>query len=254
LTFIILRIRKRTFDIFIENLSTFYANTIETLVFTRENEPDTLLIVSVLKVATKGIILGEMGCSLMLKPIYKRLIIQILFKNYHDMVLREFDTIFRADNSSELALILLDSVQDQCFSNDSNKNVNSQVEYASRTCSDLINKAHWYENLFSADKTYQTSHIVFVARLKYCIKVLARITQSSEAVMSVNAALFEEYLAKMRQLIEPTLEDYKNDLIFNFLIKEIIRKYSNSSIKFIMSEDKLKWIVPKDLVGENLVN
>jgi hypothetical protein len=230
-------------------------NTIETLVFTRDSEPDAKLIASILKVAAKGMIFGEMESSLKLKPVHKGLLIQIMYRDYQDMVLKELDATFKVNNSRELALTLIHCVQDQCFSNEANKNVATQVGFALIVCKNLIRTAHLYEEIFSTNKNliYKSSHIVFLARLKYCIKVLASVTHCSEAVASVEKKPFDNFLDSMRQLISPSLEHYKSDLIFNFLIKELIRKYSNSSIKFIMSDDNLKWIVPKDFVGEDLV-
>ena len=247
--------RKSTFENLELNLNTFYMNTIETLVFRKDAaSPDTKLVESVLNVVTKGFVLGERNVKLMIKPIYKSLLIQILYRNYNNAVCEKLNQTFRKEEGcKELALLFQDCIQTLCFKNVANKDLNLKIIYANEMAEELIQKLGLLDEIFdNTTKFYHVDCLKLLAKFKYCLKVIASVASDPDAMHLADEVLFNKFNSNMKTLMEPTLHHYKNDTLYNYLIKEIIRKYSNSAIKHILGEENIKWMVPKELVGDDL--
>ena len=241
-------------------MNKFYLNTIETLVFSKENVPDTKLVVSILRVITKCSVFGEYGVRLHIKPIYQDLIIQILFQNYCDIVNKQLDSWFKTNSGSDasrsLALSFQKCVQDSLFTTIASyeADMNKKVVYAISISDELKQKLQLLEEAFDKKaKTYSVKCLIILAKFKFCLKILASLANSTDSIDSIDKKLFVQFNNQMKMVMLPTLSYYESDKLFNFLIKEIIRKYGNSSIKFIMAQEDLKWMIPTELTGDNLV-
>lgn len=129
---------------------------------------------------------------------------------------------------------------------------NEQINHGLSICNEINESKPYLTSLFgpvSNEKTYSVEHLVIIGKLKCCIQIMAMFCNSQISMANTNPELFVAFNNKMKQLFV----DLNHETVFNYLIKLLIRKYGSGCIKYVMSNDTLKWITPKEIIGDNLV-
>lgn len=244
-------------------MNTFYLNTIETLVFEPTTQtsldvvgqlkPDSRLSDVILRAVVDGRVLYESMPYPILPP-YRSLLIQLLFRNHNEMVSQYLKTWFTkgtADLSSifksakDMAIFFQGCIQD-LYVNQTRQVGTNELEVASSIAADLIKpsiKGFLNEIMNSQEDVFGVDELEYIAKLKFVIKILAKLVNSQESVdaaMGLNKKMFEKFCENMKSLIEPTAT--LTPTVFNYLVKELVRKFSYSSVKYIMASANIKWI------------
>ncbi|CAF0704523.1 unnamed protein product [Brachionus calyciflorus] len=246
---------KDPYEKFIQKLNLFYYNIINTLIFkSNDSIPDADLIESILRIATQGKIYAEN--SFYLDSRIRSLILQLIFRNYtmsSDYFNKWFaNTETDMRNNIDMALTFISCVEEANTNELINKNLDEQIQVADNICQVLLNNFNQLNLILNNQtKRLDIESLAYLAKLKFCLKTLAKVTYSQEKLESIkNKPLFDSYNYKMQKLIEPSLQI--TDIVFNFLVKEFIRKFSFTSVKYILSNPNLKWMMPKKIIGDKI--
>lgn len=226
----------------------------EHLIFS--SEPDVEVVNYVLNAALQSkIITNELEAfSLDLDDTTKKLLIQLIFKNYQKSYkyLNEwFEQSTQNNNNSEIALNFMLCVEEQFFDKTIEKTIDEEINTAKEVSQDLLSSPQLEFILNDQRQTYNIESLFYLAKLKFVLKILAKATNNQDMLDSIKIqSQFNLLCSNVQTLIEPTLN--YTSLIYNFLIKELVRRYSFSSIKFISNNRALNWLTPKQIIGHNL--
>lgn len=245
-----LRKNAKSYEEFIQRLNYFYLNTVETLIFSAR--PDINVIDTLFKVTIEGKICSNQQ-KLDLNQKTKKLLTQLLFKNFEKSfdLLNDYFNQFKNNNDyTEIALNFVTCVEESLLNNAIS--IDEEIIIAEQISQSLLFEKHLLDStLRSNTPNYRVENLSYLAKLKFVLKILAKVTNSKEIMDTIkNETRLEFLLSNVRAMIEPTL-NYTN-IVFNFLIKELVRRYSFNSIRYIHSVTSLNWITPKQIIGDNL--
>ena len=246
-----------------EALNQFYLKTVEKLIL--KNDLDNDLVIKLMKPLTEYSIKSTSGMytDLNLKPNYVSIIFQSLFIMNESLVcgyLNNFTNSVSSDqNLAEflylISLNIQNSIQQKYNLQLLNRNIDYEVGIAERVTIEL-NKQNMIQNIFMATKQnnqLNVDYLLFIAKLKFCLKILAKVTNSKLSFDSLtDKELFQEFNGRIKSIVENSFNNGHTDIVFNYLIKELIRKYSSSSIKYVIVNPDIKWMIPTVLIGDNL--
>jgi len=267
-----------------DNLNIFYFNTVEYLVFNDRNEPpDDETIDLILNSITEKELRSnnEQQQPFRIEPTYRALLIQIVFKNYNEKVIEHLDKWFKQgtitgqnqlfESSNELALLFQDCVHDQYIHNLTAKQQTlcDQITLANSVCAELLVASNQRTNLIQIFKsrkmyhaTYDVACLVVLAKLKFCLGTMSRACYSKDVFDAYkHQKEFKEFNTNLKNLITITFGQGEEahtkgqtDTFINYLIKDMIRKYGSSSIKYVLAESDLSWMTPPSIIGNQEVN
>jgi hypothetical protein len=246
-----------------EALNQLYLKTLENLIF--KSDLDNDIVIKLMKSLSEYSITSssDMYTYLSLKPNYVSLIFQSLFIKNESLVcgyLKEFiNSVPSNQNLAKylypISLNLQNSLQQKYNLQLLKRNIDYQVGIVERITLEL-NKQNMIENIFTAtkrDNKLNVDYILYIAKLKLCLKILAKVTNSKIAFDCLeDKELFQEFNKRMKSILETSFNNAHTDTVFNYLIKELIRKYSSSSIKYVITNPDIKWMIPTVLIGDNL--
>lgn len=226
-------------------------NVIDNLVF-KLSIPNTDVIESILNVVTHRQI-GDLQNIIKLEPRTVSLLLQLVFRNYTKAKNDDFlnNWFLKAESnkftsSFEVALNFHLCVEESYSNELINKSNDEQLQLAHNVCQELLRDELVLEHILSDQSTlFKTEYLAYLAKLKFCLKILAKCSHSQEINDSINRNLFDSYTNDLRKLVEPTIQ--VTSTVFNFLVKEIIRKYGFGSFKYIINNQSLKWTIPVEL-------
>jgi len=255
-----------------ENLNVFYFNAIEYLVFMNQSAPNDETIDLILETITSKHLSGGGGVAFTIEPTYRKLLIQIIFKNYNQKVISHLEKWFREEgnitgakslfeSSNELALLFQDCVHDQLIHDLTMKNqtLKDQIDLANKECEYLLKKKQ-LNQIFKRKKmygsTYEVTFLIDLAKLKFCLCTMSKSCHSKDLydshnkdLINLNKNLKELILITFGQTEEEHSQYGKTDTFINYLIKDMIRKYGSSSVKYILAEQELNWMAPGSIIG-----
>ena len=82
------------------------------------------------------------------------------------------------------------------------------------------------------------------------LSILARLCYDAKTFASIkNKSLFDEFNAIVKEIVlclKPT-----SSKLINFIIKDMIRKYGSSSLKYVQSNSLINWMTPQDIIGDD---
>jgi hypothetical protein len=255
-----------------ENLNVFYFNAIEYLVFMNQSAPNDDTIDLILETITSKHLSGGGGVAFTIEPTFRKLLIQIIFKNYNQKVISHLEKWFREEgnitgarslfeSSNELALLFQDCVHDQLIHDLTTKNqtLKDQIDLANKECEYLLKK-NQLNQIFKRKKmygaTYEVTFLIDLAKLKFCLCTMSKSCHSKDLFDLHNKDL-TNFNKNLKELIHNTFgqsnEEHsqygKTDTFINYLIKDMIRKYGSSSVKYILAEQELNWMAPGSIIG-----
>lgn len=158
--------------------------------------------------------------------------------------------------AEELALLFLDCVYDEAIQKISSYSTQDQILEATRVC-DEIKKLPASERVFKEKKmfmkTYNVDFLQVLAKIKFCLFTMAKLVHTRELIAGLEGqANFEAFNAKLKDLLESHFKFYEtNEILVNYLIKELIRSYGSASVTGIMGNPNLNWMTPKHLIGDD---
>ena len=158
--------------------------------------------------------------------------------------------------AEDLALLFLDCVYDEAIQKVSSYSTEEQILEASRVC-DEIKKLPASERVFKEKKmfmkTYNVDFLLVLAKTKFCLFTMAKLVHTREKIAELaSVQAFEEFNAKLNNLLHNHFKFFdSNQVLVNYLIKELIRSYGSSSVIGIMSSAGLNWMTPKHLIGDD---
>jgi hypothetical protein len=156
-----------------------------------------------------------------------------------------------------MAILLQNTVEDIYHDDDEllYKDMDSKVKAAFQTSQGLIENKENLGDIFNANKDqreFDFKFVIYLAKLKYCLKMLAKFNCEEDILDKIeNHHILNNFTANCKTLLELPQCQGKNESIYQFLVKEIIRKYGSPQFKSISSHDELKWIVPKEIFGSD---
>lgn len=256
-------------DFFEEYLNNFYLDAIESLCFDQSSslEPNNDTIDFILKSMTdKKLTLDSAYFEL--KPIYLSLLLQIVFKNYNDNLISHLNKWFNSTSfigqneifrsGEEFAILFQNCVFDQYVSQFTKLEICLQLDLANKLALEIVKSLGILERILAErkimGKTYAVNHLLILAKLKFCISVLTRFSHSEKVYESVkNLEILHEFNSNMHKIVEFSLSKFASPTktVINYLIKDLIRKYGSSSIKYVLSNPTLAWMAPKEIIGDN---
>lgn len=237
-------------DELVRCLNNFYLNTAERLVFEKSwssltNEINTKLVESIMQTVINASIRHEMTESVPIESSCRLRLLQMLFRNHDSMVGQSLAKYFdRSDRSltnvfgtsKQMAVFFTSCVQEMYV----DRARSDELSIACSIARELLADARVVETIRSTDNSFSVDRLVTLAQLKFVIKVLAKCVYSQEAIDQLDNRLLETFLDSMRQVVEPSLQ--YTSTVFCYLIKELIRKFGNASVKFIKANEHIKWI------------
>lgn len=129
-------------------------------------------------------------------------------------------------------------------------NENEKISHGLFICNEISESKPYLTSLFTPNsKTYSVDYLVIIGKLKCCIQIMAMFCNSQLSMDKADTQLFAAFNGKMKMLFS----ELKHETIFNYLIKLLIRKYGSGCIKYVMSNEDLKWITPKEIIGDNFI-
>lgn len=159
----------------------------------------------------------------------------------------------------DLATLFQDCVYDEHIHKVTNLENHQQLQEAIRVCGE-IKQIQNSQKIFMEKKMYlkmyNVDFLLCLAKLKFCIFIMARVAHSSEHLeLIANQVPFEEFNEMLRELVEKHFHYMdKNEVVINYMIKELIRSYGSSSINYVLTNPKLNWITPKHLIDNEEVS
>lgn len=209
------------------------------------------VIETILTTITDGYVRYDlMSTTLPVQAYYRMIIVQLLFRHHDQHVARFLKKWFqnRADPSlvsifttpKEMAIFFVGCVQEHYAL------LPNEIVVADSIAAELLATSTVVQTVCGARDTshYGVEQLTDVAKLKFVLKVLAKCVSSQEAFertrRQIEPSVFQNLLKRAQQLLAPSLE--RTHVVFNYLIKELIRKYGNDSVKFIMANEAIKWI------------
>lgn len=235
------------------HLNNFYLNTVETLIFdsllpsTAETKPNERIVESILRTTTDAMIRHELR-SLQLHSAHRLLLLQLLFRHQDTLVALYLRNWFEQHNdhsplstlfgtTKQLSVFFVTCVQEMLVLRAGEK---GELNVAKLVAGEL--RVPVANVIRDQSQVFRVESLSYIARLKFLLKVLAKCVNNQEAMERAEAQsdAFDKVLSCVKELLEPSLSTTKT--AFDFLIKELIRKYGNASVKYIMSNEKIKWI------------
>lgn len=157
--------------------------------------------------------------------------------------------------SEELAILFQNCVYDEYIQTLTGHDEIEQLTKANSIC-DQIKAAPNSSRIFKEKKvflkTYNVDFLLIMSKLKFCIFTMAKFSHEKKHIQATS--LFESLNLKLKDLIGNHFQFYENnEVLINYFIKELIRSYGSSSVKFVMANDRLNWITPQTLIGDDNV-
>lgn len=243
------------YEKFIQRLNFFYLNVVEKLILNAS--PVTTAIQSIFRVTIEGKICSDEHEQVLdLDQKTKKLLIQLLFKNFEksfDSLNEFFGRLNQKENYyTETALNFVSCVEESLLSETINLSIDEEIIFAEQISQHLLSDRQLLDStLRDNTKNYTIENLSYLARLKFVLKILAKVINSQEVLNTVKNETRLNFLSSnVRAIIEPTLA--YTTVVFNFLIKELVRRYSFNSIKYIHDVTAFNWITPKQIIGDNL--
>jgi hypothetical protein len=248
-----------------DNINAFYVDIIEGLCFKNYQKPNDDAIEAILKVITDQKIIVENN-SFDLNLTNRSMLIQIVFRNYNQIVeshlTRWFDSkSFIGANqvfatSQEISLLFQNCVFDNYVHQISNLSIDEQIKFAIPITDEIVKKTEGriLERIFNEKrgmlKTFNVDFLLVLSKIKFILSILSKVSHDQETFEAIrNMQQFEkEFSSKIKRIIDSTAPT-TNKLIF-YLIKDMIRKYGSSSVKYVQTNEKLSWMTPKDIIGD----
>lgn len=249
-----------------EHLNMMYVDVVEMLCFRDNKRPNDDAIETILHAMTDRKIPTSTGTSsLTLGQVHRYLLVQIVFINYNEIVEKNLTVWFNTMNligqnkifasHEEMAILFLSCVFDYYVNQTLNESLDRQISSAHRICQDIVADLTQIDKMFNEKKifgkSYNVKYLLLLARIRFVTNVLVKSCHSQEALDSIqDTKLFEEFCANMKRLIEYS-QSRNTDTLINYLIKEIIRKYGSTSVKFLLYNEPLSWMTPREIIGDD---
>lgn len=224
--------------------------------------PNPEVVELVLK-TTMDCVRYDLTTALPLLSDYRKLLLQLSFRLNNSHVARFLSDWFaRRDDPSlkqvfasakEIAILYVACVQEHYVlltrtAPSSSRLISSELDIANTVAAELLSTCASANQVVCANKCFDVERLAYLAKLKFVLKCVAKYVNSQEALDQCRAEThsLQRLLQRVKQLVEPTLAGQAGasatPTVFNFLIKELIRKYGNGSVKFIMGQEHIKWI------------
>ncbi len=248
-------------------LNTLYVDVVESLCFSDETRPSDEAIELLLKSLTdkKIIALTPNSHCLEIQQMHRYLLVQLLFKNYNEIVVKNLNKWFNSTDiighnkmfttHEEMAILFQNCVFDQYVNQVLNDSLDDQIFKANQICCELLAEKDSLRRIFEERKiilkSFNVNFLIKMAKLRFTVSVLVKASNSQESLDSIKSSrqIFNDFNNKMNELI--SFIKQKSDTAINFLIKEIIRKYGSQSVKFVMYNENLNWMTPKEIIGDD---
>ncbi len=252
---------KKSFnETFMEKLNSFYLNMIEFLFKNEWQRSNRNLFEPVLEAVCEGKISNQEE-TVQITKYYRLCLLEFFYKNHLDFMLKHLESWFRNrcrlnfNDAVQMAILFENCVEEICHENDELKNTSleSKARVSFEISQALVKEKNTLKQIYSQDqKEYSSKEIIYLAKLKFCLKMLAKFNCSDDVVDKLaNDLHCQKFNSNIKTLLELPECHNKNKTIFEFIVKEIIRKYGSSQFKAISNNDQLNWIVPKEFFGNN---
>lgn len=239
-------------------MNKFYSNIIE-FVFLKDKTADDSSIQSVLRVLTDGAIrcvIDGNHCSLPIYSNFKAIILKTLFENYSHLVQFHFNHWFdkcitTSTQAKESANFFQLCVYDQHLHQLISQTDDVTLRFGSDLCKELVSQKMRIKLLFEQPKSqYKVDYLFLIGKLKCCMEIMAYFCNSQDNLAKLSdPAEFENFNFRMKAVFE----EVKQDTLYNYLIKILIRRYGSSSIKNVLGNENTRWITPNRIIGNNTV-
>ena len=154
-------------------------------------------------------------------------------------------------NATEMAILFSNSVEEICHVDEELEHADlaNKVAMACQLSHDLLINKKVLALVFATEphKEYNSSWLVYLAKLKYCLKMLVKYNCGEES--SINLDSFAQLNANLQRLFESVGSCKQLETLHNFIVKEIIRKYGSSQFKSVSNDEQLRWLVPNEIFG-----
>lgn len=242
------------------NLNNFYLNTIETLVF-ESSQPQqeqaqeenmrtpASVIETIMTTITDGFVRHDLSAGVPIQPYYRMIIIQLLFRHHDTHVARFLKKWFDNVNDPSLAGLFASAKNIAIFYvgcvQEHYALLLNEITVADSIAVELLTASSVAATVCARDASFSVERLTYVAKLKFVLKVLAKCVSSQEAFERctrrlAESSVFQSLLKRVQQLLAPSLDN--THVVFNYLVKELIRKFGNDSVKFIMANESIKWM------------
>ena len=245
-----------------ESLNNFYVDVVESLCFRRNQRPNDETVEAILQVITEKQIKNA-NRHFNINLVSRSLLVQIVFKNYNEIVIRHLTDWFDASSrlvgkhelfssSQEIALLFLNCVYDQYIHQTSSLSVDEQMQVSYKVLTDLLAEKPNLNGIFNEKramlKTFDVKYLLVLSKLKFVLSVLSRLSYEQTVFESIqNKDLFAKFNSCIKETVESTTSTIK---LRHYLIKDMIRKYGSSSIKYVQTNETLKWMTPTEIIGD----
>ena len=254
-----------------DSLNNFYVDIVECLCFRNNQRPNDDTIDSILKVITEKEMKSTENKIFPMNSISRSLLVQIVFKNYNEIVIKHLKNWFinnslvvgLFESSQEIALLFQNCVYDQYIHMASNLPIDRQLEFANKVMSELIsppnatNKEGFKQiinKIFNEKrvmlKSFEVNYLLILSKIKFVLSILSKLSYEENAFRSIeDKKLFHAFNTNLKEIVL-YLKPTSNKLI-NFIIKDMIRKYGSSSLKYVQSNTEINWMTPPDIIGDD---
>ena len=257
---------KNFYKLIQEKLNSFYYNAVEFLFRNEGQYSHKKLVEPILEAVSEGKITvrDEQSYQLDLNEYYRLSLLEFFYKKHRDCMLRYLEPWFRnacklsTQNATKMAILFENCVQeiyhddDELVYNDPQAKINSALRLSAELVSDLVSERRILVSIFggAGQKEFNVHFLLYLAKLKFCLKALAKFNCNEELFEAFSRdASYLTFNANIRTLLELPECAKKNVKVFDYLVKEIIRKYGAASVKMLTNHDELSWMVPKDIFG-----
>lgn len=223
---------------------------------TEKNGVDGKLVELFIKAFASGHVEDGLELRMPIEQANRRLLFKLLYKRYPDQVLKQLNPYFTSNQLNDHVLQVAVSVI-SCFEDTFVCQLTPSLEQHSSLAimmsEDLLANLHLLIEAFDPKSARFTSNILLsLAKVKFCIKVAANLMHDQGSIDSIHPNLINKLNENLKAIITHVKEQRDCNILFNYLIKEFVRKHAFSSIKFVTSQPSLNWMVPREIIGEDL--